>query len=103
MSNTKTPGEDEAHDILAAEAFGFPAADPDLHRHGPVELPGDPTGIDEPHDVLAAEEFPMPAAGPTTLADRISSGQRPWTLLVAGLLALVLLARLLRRRYDRRR
>ena len=98
MPNTQTSGEDEAHDILAAEAFGFPAADPDLHRHGPVKLPDDPTGIEEPHDVLAAEEFPMPAAGPTTLADRISSGKRPWALLAAGLLAVVLLARLVRRR-----
>ena len=49
-----------AHDVLAAEEFGMPAGDPALH-HGPVTLPGDPTGIAEPHDVLAAEEFAMPA------------------------------------------
>jgi hypothetical protein len=52
--------EQAAHDILAAEAFAMPAADPSLH-HGPIVLPDDPTGIAEPHDVLAAEEFPMPA------------------------------------------
>jgi hypothetical protein len=98
MSNTQTSGEGEAHDILAAEAFGFPAADPDLHHHGPVELPADPTGIEEPHDVLAAEEFPMPAVSAATLADRMSSEQRPWALLLAGLVGAVLLLRMLRRR-----
>jgi len=61
MSDSDQP-EDQAHDVLAAEAFAVPARDPSLH-HGPVELPEDPTGIAEPHDVLAAEEFPMPAAG----------------------------------------
>ncbi len=55
------PRVEEAHDILAAEAFAMPAPDPRLH-HGPIVLPEDPTGIAEPHDVLAAEEFPMPAA-----------------------------------------
>jgi hypothetical protein len=54
------PFQEEAHDVLAAEAFALPAADPAL-RHGPIELPGDPTGIEEPHDVLAAEEFALPA------------------------------------------
>lgn len=49
-----------AHDVLAAEAFAMPAADPSLH-HAPIVLPDDPTGIAEPHDVLAAEEFAMPA------------------------------------------
>lgn len=49
------------HDILAAEAFVVPAPAPELHPHGPVRLPEDPTGIAEPHDVLAAEEFAMPA------------------------------------------
>ena len=60
-SATPDSAEDAAHDVLAAEAFAMPAADPSLH-HGPVVLPEDPTGIPEPHDVLAAEEFPMPAA-----------------------------------------
>src|SRR5436853_7875340 len=52
---------DEAHDVLAAEAFAVPAADPSL-RHQPITLPDDPSGIAEPHDILAAEEFAMPAA-----------------------------------------
>jgi hypothetical protein len=52
------------HDILAAEAFVVPAGDPELHPHGPLKLPDDPTGIAEPHDVLAAEEFAMPAPRP---------------------------------------
>ena len=57
------------HDILAAEAFELPAGDPELHPHGPLKLPDDPTGILEPHDVLAAEEFamPAPAGGPGRL------------------------------------
>src|ERR1700727_1827130 len=55
---------DDPHDVLAAEEFGVPAPDPVLHHHGPVTLPGDPTGIAEPHDVLAAEEFAMPAPRP---------------------------------------
>lgn len=53
---------DAAHDILAAEEFGMPAADPDLHA-GPVVIPTDPSELadEPPHDVLAAEEFAMPA------------------------------------------
>ncbi len=54
---------EDPHDVLAAEQFGVPAPDPALH-HGPVALPADPTGIAEPHDVLAAEEFAMPAPAP---------------------------------------
>ena len=65
MSETKTPAEEPAHDVLAAEAFAMPAPDPRLH-HGPVVLPDDPTGIAEPHDVLAAEEFAMPSAWPSS-------------------------------------
>src|ERR1700694_3152775 len=56
----RSPRPEEAHDVLAADEFAMPAADPDLH-HGPVSLPGDPSGDSEPHDILAAEEFPMPA------------------------------------------
>jgi hypothetical protein len=52
---------ESAHDVLAAEEFAMPAADPDLHHREPVVLPDDPTGIAEPHDILAAEEFPIPA------------------------------------------
>ena len=59
----RPPRPDDAHDVLAADEFAMPAADPDLH-HGPVRLPEDPFGDGEPHDVLAAEEFPMPAGRP---------------------------------------
>jgi hypothetical protein len=59
MAETKSPAEEPAHDVLAAEAFAVPASDPALH-HRHVLLPDDPAGISEPHDVLAAEEFPMP-------------------------------------------
>jgi hypothetical protein len=53
---------DEPHDVLAAEEFELGAADPALH-HGRVVPPSDPSGIEEPHDVLAAEEFAVPAGG----------------------------------------
>jgi hypothetical protein len=59
MPGRDTPRE-EAHDVLAAEAFAVPAPDPSLRQH-PIELPDDPSGIEGPHDVLAAEEFAMPA------------------------------------------
>jgi hypothetical protein len=56
------PREQEpAHDVLAAEAFAVPAADPVLSHKQPVRIPADPSGIPEAHDVLAAEEFAMPA------------------------------------------
>jgi hypothetical protein len=58
----KRSGEEPAHDILAAEAFAVPAADPSLRHH--LVLPEDPAGRPEPHDILAAEEFAMPAPGP---------------------------------------
>jgi hypothetical protein len=96
MPNTETPAEEPAHDVLAAEAFGFPAPDPELHHHGPVVPPEDPTGIEEPHDVLAAEEYPMPAARPPSLSARVA-GERPWPLLLAALLGYLLARRLLRR------
>jgi hypothetical protein len=56
------------HDILAAEEFEVPDRDPALH-HGPVALPGDPTGIAGPHDVLAAEEFALPAGRHALVAE----------------------------------
>jgi hypothetical protein len=66
MSGRDSPlPEEEAHDVLAAEAFAVPAADPSL-RHQPITLPDDPSGIAEPHDVLAAEEFAMPATRPAS-------------------------------------
>jgi hypothetical protein len=61
MAEHEIPLDERPHDVLAAEAFAMPASDPELHHHGPIALPDDPTGIEEPHDVLAAEEFPMPA------------------------------------------
>jgi len=60
MPGPENPPENEAHDVLAAEAFAMPSRDPSL-RHSPITLPDDPTGIAEPHDILAAEEFAMPA------------------------------------------
>jgi len=93
---------DEAHDVLAAEEFGMPAPDPILHRHEPVTLPGDPTGIVEPHDVLAAEEFAMPAGRPAVSGLPTvgrSDGGRGRVLAVVGALGLIAL----RRRRARRR
>jgi len=90
------------HDILAAEAFVVPAGDPELHPHGPLKLPDDPTGIVEPHDVLAAEEFAMPAPRPgggRLPTARRQVGQHKGRLLVlgAGLVAAVMLVRAIRR------
>ena len=86
------------HDVLSAEEYGIGDADPILHHHGPVTLPGDPTGIAEPHDVLAAEEFAMPV-GHVHAAD--AGPARDWertkrAAAVAGLAVVV--AKLLRRR-----
>ena len=72
------PPEEKAHDVLAAEEFAMPTADPTL-RHRPIELPDDPSGIEEPHDVLAAEEFALPAprsAVRATPAERIAARAR---------------------------
>jgi hypothetical protein len=97
MSESQEPADEPAHDVLAAEEFAMPAPDPRLH-HGPVTLPGDPTGIAEPHDVLAAEEFAMPA--PPSGGDGSSAAPRgrpsARTLALAGAGALVL-GRLIRR------
>jgi hypothetical protein len=76
------------HDILAAEEFGVPDRDPAIH-HGPVALPGDPSGIAEAHDVLAAEEFALPAGRRVAQNDDAPSegrGKRS-VLLLAGALA----------------
>jgi hypothetical protein len=95
---SSTPGNEPAHDVLAAEAFAVPAPDPEL-SHPPVVLPADPTGIQEPHDVLAAEEFAMPAVKPHVeeARDRGATARRG-ALLAAALGALVGLIRLRRRR-----
>ena len=87
--------------MLAAEAFAVPTADPSL-RHRPISLPDDPTGIAEPHDVLAAEEFAMPAprssSSPAGSAGRLAA-KAPWPVRVgAGLAALLILLRMMRRR-----
>ena len=61
MAPYRTPEDEPAHDVLAADEFAVPSSDPVL-RHRAVVLPEDPSGIAEPHDILAAEEFAMPAA-----------------------------------------
>ena len=103
MPEHRNPGEDAAHDVLAAEAFAMPSADPSL-RHKPITLPDDPSGIAEAHDVLAAEEFAMPAGrgpsdgsggGPLALATRAASPKR---IGIATVVALVVLLVLRRRR-----
>jgi hypothetical protein len=102
MPNPKISAEDKAHDVLAAEAFAVPAADPAL-CHSPITLPEDPSGIAEPHDVLAAEEFAMPAmtrppaaSGPFALAAR--QARSPVRLVGAAAGALVALVVFRRRR-----
>lgn len=101
MASSRSFAEEPAHDVLAAEEFAMPSADPELH-HGPVRPPEDPSGIAEAHDVLAAEEFPMPAGrssgGALSLRDGAPSSRQLW-LLGLGLLALAVL----RRRTQRRR
>ena len=101
-----SPPDDEAHDVLAAEAFAVPARDPAL-RHGPIKLPDDPSGIAEAHDVLAAEEFAMPATQPPSSpaghAGRIAA-KVPLPVRVVALTAVALgFLRALRRRRPRPR
>jgi len=101
MAERRTPADESAHDILAAEAFAMPGPDPALH-HGPIRLPDDPAGIAEPHDVLAAEEFPMPAvpryAGLGLVQRAGSSRQAMVAAALGALTGLFLLMRALRRR-----
>jgi len=101
MAESRTPAEESAHDVLAAEAFAMPGPDPAL-QHGPLRLPDDPTGISEPHDVLAAEEFPMPAvpqrAGLGLVQPADSYRRAVIGAVLAGLIVLALLSRALRRR-----
>jgi hypothetical protein len=89
--------EEPAHDVLAAEAFAVPTADPDLRRK-PVSLPEDPSGIAEPHDILAAEEFAMPAARPVGAGAGVGPPSRRGIALAAALGSLLALLRLRRRR-----
>ena len=97
MAETDTQRQEPAHDVLAAEAFAMPAPDPELHYHGPIVLPDDPTGVSEPHDILAAEEFPMPAPRPGVSASLAQRAGSSWRLAVA-LIALSAIAVLRRRR-----
>jgi hypothetical protein len=97
----RSPNDDKAKDVLAAEAFAVPAADPWLHR-GHITLPADPTGIEEPHDVLAAEAFALPAppyAGVSgALVRRAGSSWRIGAGAAVGVLLALVVLRLLRRR-----
>ena len=101
MPGREIPPEEDARDVLAAEAFAVPSADPSL-RHRPITLPDDPTGIAEPHDVLAAEEFAMPAprssSGSGGAAGIAAKAAKP-----AGVGALAAVALLLRRALRRGR
>lgn len=100
MAKPNPPGTDDAaHDVLAAEAFQVPGADPDLH-HRTVVLPEDPTGNAEPHDILAAEEFAMPAPAPYHPA-ALARRRGGWGRLAAEIAAVVLVLSLLRRRRGR--
>jgi hypothetical protein len=98
---TRDPALEPAHDVLAADEFAVPTRDPSLH-HPPVVLPEDPSGNAEPHDILAAEAFAMPATRPA--ADAVSLARRHsrslWRLVLAAA-AGMLLARLLGRRGRR--
>ena len=102
MPAQQNPREDAARDVLAAEAFALPSADPTL-RHQPITLPEDPTGIAEAHDVLAAEEFAMPAprvppeSGGGALA-RAGEAASPKRVGIAAAVVLVVLLVLRRRR-----
>jgi hypothetical protein len=123
MPSRRSPGEEPAHDVLAAEAFAMPAADPRLHvepahdvlaaeafampaadpalHHGPVVLPDDPTGIAEAHDVLAAEQFAMPAGWPVGADGARAPRRRPSSRLTRAVAAAVtgyVVLRQLRRR-----
>ena len=99
MSGRSNSAEGKAKDVLAAEAFAVPAADPNLHPRGPILVPEDPSGIEEPHDVLAAEEFAMPASPrprvSSTFTRPSEAGIRTRLAVAAGVL---LALRALRRR-----
>ena len=101
MQAGQPPRENEAHDVLAAEAFAVPTADPSL-RHRPISLPEDPSGIAEPHDVLAAEEFAMPAPAqtraPEGTAGRIAARARTPLRVLAVAAVVIGVLRALRRR-----
>ncbi len=94
---SETQGKEQAHDVLAAEAFAVPAPDPEL-SHGPVVLPEDPSGIEEPHDILAAEEFAMPAVKPHPAGEAGAEKRRRRRIAFGAFAALAGLLTLRRRR-----
>jgi hypothetical protein len=97
----QTGDQEPPHDILAAEAFALPAADPQLHR-APLALPEDLTGTTEPRDVLAAEEFAIPApAGESGSPSRGGGDRMRGPLAALGSLAVLAVFR--RRARQRRR
>ncbi len=100
MAKPRSSETEEAHDVLAAEAFQVPAADPELHHHGPVVLPEDPSGNPEPHDILAAEEFALPARSGEAHHDVLSrAADAPlWSMLGAAGAVVALIGLRLRRR-----
>jgi hypothetical protein len=97
--------KEAAHDVLAAEAFAMPSADPSL-RHQPITLPDDPSGSAEPHDVLAAEEFAMPAgrgSSEESGGGPLALARRAPSRLLVGIGAAVALLALIALRARRRR
>ncbi len=92
------PELEPAHDILAAEDYGVPGPDPDLHelhRHDPLKVPDGPHADPTPHDVLAAEEFPMPAIHPHPKPSLVQrrGGPARFAMEVAVLLSALMAAR----------
>ncbi len=73
-----------AVDVLAAEEFAVPAPDPAL-RPETLDLPADLVG-DEPRDVLAAEEFAMPAPDEAHEPPPVPKRRRPGAKLIAACL-----------------
>lgn len=98
--HTSSENDDAAHDVLAAEAFQVPAADPVLHRQ-PLVLPEDPAGSSAPHDILAAEEFAMPAPRSTYHPAELAQRRGGWGRLVAEIVVALAVLRAIRRRRRR--
>jgi hypothetical protein len=102
MALADESANEPAHDVLAAEEFGVPAADPELHHRGPIVLPEDPVDPLRPHDILAAEEFPMPAGRPRSPTAALSERRGGWARLGAELSGAFMLGAALARRLARR-
>ncbi len=69
-------------DVLAADEFAVPAPDPAL-RPEHLNLPADLVG-DEPREVLAAEEFAMPAPDEAHEPPRGPKRRRPGAKVIAA-------------------